>query len=135
MFMMLYLHFSVQSFGALCQPLALDGLVASVPEYHLSDPIADLLPFANEVAGLFSAHYFRTFVFEDGDNRFRIGAFAVMLPVGDGSERRRHAVEVVVHLAPDALRPLHLVWSANQIQSDRATSGGRAVAPPSPSHR
>jgi hypothetical protein len=55
-------------------------------EYHLPDLIADLLPVVNEVASLFSAHYFNALVFEDGDNRFRIGALAATLSIGNQSE-------------------------------------------------
>jgi hypothetical protein len=66
---------------------ALDRLATGVLEERLSHVITGFLPFPNEAAGRFPAHYFRTFVFEDGHHRFRIGGFAISLPIGDGSER------------------------------------------------
>jgi hypothetical protein len=69
-----------------CRFIASDRLVAGIVEYHLPDLIADLLLVVNEVASLFSAHYFNALVFEDGDNRFRIGALAAILSIGNQSE-------------------------------------------------
>jgi hypothetical protein len=71
-----------QSFPT-CRSIASDRLVAEIVEYHLPDLIADLLPVVNEVASLFSAHYLGTLVFEDGDDRFRIGALAGILSIGN----------------------------------------------------
>jgi hypothetical protein len=69
-----------------CRLIASDRLVAGILEYHLPYLITDFLPFVNEVAGLLSAHYFNALVFEDGDNRFRIGALAATLSIGNQSE-------------------------------------------------
>ena len=62
--------------------------------------ITDLLPIMDEVACFSSVHHVGPLVFENGDNRLRIGALVVILPIGNRPEKPAHAVEFVVHLVP-----------------------------------
>jgi hypothetical protein len=66
--------------------VALDCPIAGLATYHLPHLITDLLPVANEVAGLFPAHHFCAQCFQNRNNGFCIGALLVTLFAGNRSE-------------------------------------------------
>ena len=73
--------------------LGLYRLIPGIVTDHLPYLITDLLPVANEVAGLFPAQYFNAFLFEDRDDGFRIASLTGVLPIRNRSEGRRNPIE------------------------------------------
>src|SRR5947209_2805385 len=95
-------------------PLIPDGQITRIFGDHLPYLIAQLLPVADEIAGLRIGERFDALLFEDRDNSARFRLFRPGLDHELGLKNLRHAVELLSHCQADSLSPLHLSRAPGQ---------------------